>query len=227
MDQTIDHKAGQATGQAMDQAMGQAMPVARSADLKALIQAIDKLEFKALSPGLGLGQVRPAGLHKSRPLSGPPSQGLATPATQPSAVAMTSGQPAPAVSTHRPSSPLLQAARSRAAGGVGGQAAQPLREAGLGRLVLAWSLDLLFVALALFGSLALAFAAHAWRGDSASWLAGRPVQWLLSLNPMISLAAVYALFLVYALFFRMLVGRTCGETLLGLRPTPLRRTVRG
>ena len=122
MDQAID--------QTIDQPMAQAMPLARGADLKALTQAIDRLEFKALSPGLGLGQVRPAGLHKSRPLSGPPSLGLATPAVQPNVVAMTSGQPAPSGPMHGRSSPLLQAARSQAAGATGAPAMRPVREAG-------------------------------------------------------------------------------------------------
>jgi hypothetical protein len=92
---------------------------------------------------------------------------------------------------------------------------------------LAWSLDLLLVAAALSSALALAFAAHVWRGDSADWLAAKQVQWLLSLNPVVWLAGVYSLFLVYAIFFRILVGRTCGETLLGLRPTPLGQPTKG
>ena len=190
--------------------MDQVMPMAPCADHKDLLATPDKYEFTALSSGLGLGGVRPARLTQTRRPVAQAAAGLAV-------NTMPGWAGSAAVVAFAPPRLRLPKAATVA----------PVKEAGISRLVLAWSLDLLLVAAALSSALALAFAAHVWRGDSADWLAAKQVQWLWSLNPVIWLAGVYALFLVYALFFRILVGRTCGETLLGLRPTPLRQSSKG
>jgi len=186
--------------------MDQVMPMAPCADLNDLLAASSKHEFTALSSGLGLGGVRPARPIQARP---PVAQAAAS-----LAVNTMAGWAGSAAATPRLGPPAAATAA-------------PAKEAGISRLVLAWSLDLLLVAAALSSALALVFAAHVWRGDSADWLAAKQVQWLLSLNPVVWLAGVYSLFLVYAIFFRILVGRTCGETLLGLRPTPLGQPTKG
>ena len=95
----------------------------------------------------------------------------------------------------------------------------PAPRGGFSRRLFAYGLDFFFVAVSLGVALGLATLLTAVRtGETDNLLGAAPVQWVVSAKPYVLLAVVYGAFLAYGLLFKVLAGRTCGETLLRVRP---------
>jgi hypothetical protein len=89
---------------------------------------------------------------------------------------------------------------------------------------MAWAVDFFFVTSSLALALAMATGIAAARaGSETSLLDLRPVTWLAGFAPYQILIGVYGVFLAYGLFFRVLVGRTFGESVVGLKARTLKR----
>lgn len=196
---------------------------AHAQDMRALLENVENQEFKALSVGLGLGSVqRPrrkgsnATAAQSRadtlttaPLKSAPPKALSSKALHPKAAQMM----APRVSSMQ-----RQA--------LDATAKTPEDNTNLTRRLLAWALDFLLVVATLTLAVAAMTAFSASRGVSAAWVEQRPVQWLVQTSPLATLSLVYGVFLVYGLLFKLLVGRTCGETLLGVSHNRMKNATR-
>ena len=53
-----------------------------------------------------------------------------------------------------------------------------------------------------------------WRhGEPDNWLDLKQLKWLSGLSPVVVLASVYGLYLVYSVLFKLVAGRTLGESL--------------
>ena len=196
---------------------------AHAQDMRALLENVENQEFKALSVGLGLGSVqRPrrkgsnATAAQSRadtlttaPLKSAPPKALSSKALHPKAAQMM----APRVSSMQ-----------RQASGT--TTKTPKDNTNLTRRLLAWALDFLLVVATLTLTVAAMTAFSASRGVSAAWVEQRPVQWLVQTSPLATLSLVYGVFLVYGLLFKLLVGRTCGETLLGVSHNRMKNATR-
>ena len=196
---------------------------AHAQDMRALLENVENQEFKALSVGLGLGSVqRPsrkgskATAAQSRadtlttaPLRSAPSKALSSKALHPKAAQMM----APRVSSMQ-----------RQASGT--TTKTPKDNTNLTRRLLAWALDFLLVVATLTLTVAAMTAFSASRGVSAAWVEQRPVQWLVQTSPLATLSLVYGVFLVYGLLFKLLVGRTCDETLLGVSHNRMKNATR-
>ena len=109
---------------------------------------------------------------------------------------------------------------------LGTTAKTPEDNTNLTRRLLAWALDFLLVVATLTLAVAAMTAFSASRGVSAAWVEQRPVQWLVQTSPLATLSLVYGVFLVYGLLFKLLVGRTCGETLLGVSHNRMKNATR-
>ena len=178
-------------------------------DLDRLMETIDAQGFTALSNGLGLGETRPAQASKPvAPKPVAPTHGqIWADGYRPEIGPEPKAKPVPVATMPRPEAP-------RASGGFS-------------RRVLAYGLDFLFVAMSLGVALALATLLTAVRtGETDNLLGTGPVQWVAGANPYVLLAGVYAAFLAYGLLFKVLAGRTFGETLLRLRPRASARKTR-
>ncbi|MCX6105895.1 MAG: hypothetical protein NTY08_08710 [Proteobacteria bacterium] len=201
---------------------------AHAQDMRALLENVENQEFKALSVGLGLGSVqRPsrkgsnATAARSRadtlttaPLKSAPSKALPTKALPHKTFPTKAAQ----MMAPRVSSMQRQA--------LGTTAKTPEDNTNLTRRLLAWALDFLLVVATLTLAVAAMTAFSASRGVSAAWVEQRPVQWLVQTSPLATLSLVYGVFLVYGLLFKLLVGRTCGETLLGVSHNRMKNATR-
>lgn len=181
--------------------------------------------FRALSSGIGLGSMhRPSHASTEPPapnmsfslasLGGVEPENIAgKPATiLPSPVYKAENK---GMANNKPNHAAAIASQSR------GQPASIKRpRLSFAQLLVAWSIDLLFVAASVGTALALAVVlgvARSGQGISAGlqdWLSLPPVLWLAKFNPLQILAGVYGLFVVYYILFRWLVGHTLGENLL-------------
>ena len=201
---------------------------AHAQDMRALLENVENQEFKALSVGLGLGSVqRPrrkgsnATAARSRadtlttaPLKSAPPKVLPTKELSTKVLPTKSAQ----MMAPRVSSMQRQA--------LGTTAKTPEDNTNLTRRLLAWALDFLLVVATLTLAVAAMTAFSASRGVSAAWVEQRPVQWLVQTSPLATLSLVYGVFLVYGLLFKLLVGRTCGETLLGVSHNRMKNATR-
>lgn len=160
-------------------------------DLRQLAEDLQLNDFTALSVGIGIGQAKP----KTR--FAPPVRPMATVAAKAPVVyqepIVRHEQPRPAAPQNRSKLPFEL------------------------RLV-AWGLDLLFVALAALTALALATLLAAMRGGQPpitadEWLAVRPVQWLAGLSIYAVLGGLYGIYGLYIGLFKIVAGRTLGESL--------------
>ena len=193
---------------------------AHAQDMRALLENVENQEFKALSVGLGLGSVqRPS--RKSK-------------AAQSRAETLTTAplKPAPLTATPLTATQLTTATlrASRKSGAqrqpLGATAKATKDSAHLTRRLLAWALDFLLVVATLTLSVATMTAFSVSRSASGTWVEQRPVQWLVQTSPLATLSLVYGVFLVYGLLFKLLVGRTCGETLLGVSTNRMKSATR-
>lgn len=168
-------------------------------ELQELADGLDKDAFKALSPGIGLGNVRPKGAAPRQhiPVSSQVTQGE-------SDLSRVTVVPAASVATSAP----------RKASATDAPAPQK-RKFGFAKRILALGIDFLFVATSVCTALAIAaiFAA-ANSGGEIHWTALAPVEWIAAFSPLEILAGVYGTFAAYWLLFRLLVGGTLGESML-------------
>ena len=176
---------------------------AHAQDMRALLENVENQEFKALSVGLGLGSVRRSGRQSK--------------AAQIRTDTLTT---APATLSVAPRRAVHRSGAHRAALGAAKKVSKD--SAHLRRRLLAWVVDFLLVVATLTFAVATMIAFSVSRGPVAPWVEQRPVQWLVQTSPLITLSLVYGVFLVYGLLFKLLVGRTCGETLLGVSPNRIK-----
>lgn len=182
-------------------------------DLMAFAESLDIKSFTALSQGLGLGELRPVGKKETRgmPVMREPDLPIATPMPlqQTRANIVDKAQLAHVGAEAR--SPI---------GGVAETAPAPRaisRRLSFERRLMAWSVDFLFVTSSLAMALSVVTAIAAARAAAdTSILELRPVTWLAAFSPLQILGGVYAIYLVYNLTFKFAVGRTFGESLMGL-----------
>lgn len=165
-------------------------------DLRQLAEDLQLGDFTALSVGIGIGQTQ------ARTRLTPPQAMATAAARMPQVFAAGPSFPAPALNVSNPPS-----SRSAPAGKI------PFEL----RLV-AWGLDLMFVALAAFTALALATLLAAMRGGQPpmtadEWMAVRPMQWLASLPIYAWLGGLYGIYGAYMALFKIVAGRTLGESL--------------
>lgn len=182
---------------------------ARSHDLSAFAETLDVHVFTALSQGLGLGELKPVVEKRQQP------------AMAVSASNAFQSRPSAEIVVNK----VAQASRTR----FGKQKRARSNDmpaptdgsgprVGLERRLMAWAVDFLFVTSSLAVALTLATViAKAKAGDGTSLLELRPVTWLASYAPYQILIGVYGVYLVYGLFFKLFVGRTFGESVMGLR----------
>ena len=201
---------------------------AHAQDMRALLENVENQEFKALSVGLGLGSVqRPrrkgsnatAAQSRADTLTTAPLKS-APPKVLPTKVLPTKVLPTKSAQMMAPRVSSMQ----RQA--LGTTAKTPEDNTNLTRRLLAWALDFLLVVATLTLAVAAMTAFSASRGVSAAWVEQRPVQWLVQTSPLATLSLVYGVFLVYGLLFKLLVGRTCGETLLGVSHNRMKNATR-
>lgn len=166
--------------------------------------------FTALSPGIGFGEVKKP---QAQPRVG------ATPALVDKGARSAAPVQRAVVPSPMPAAPMPGAQAPVPA------PAKPGMKLSLERKLMAWAVDFVFVTstLAVAAGGATALAAYK-AGKSANWLELKPVTWLAAVSPYEILAGVYAIYLAYNLMFRFVVGRTFGESLLGIRA---RRVFRG
>jgi hypothetical protein len=170
------------------------------AEIQHLVETIDVRLFQALSPGIGLGDLRTARQAASVCTATPVSQT----ARQETAVAN--------VVTAAPTSVNRVNVASTTVKTPSGVKGSPWE-----KFFLAWSLDFFFVASCLVMVLAAACALFVYQhGIPETPLNLPPLRWLAAVSPVKVLAAVYAVFIGYAAIFRVLAGRTIGEASLGL-----------
>ena len=165
----------------------------------------DSIAFQALSVGIGLGELRPPGK---------------TPVTRvaPSLVHK--------VEAFEPE-PLLALDAMAKARAPERQLNPKGPRRGWSVKLMAYGLDFFFVALTLVVALGLATVLSAVRtGETENWMATKPIQWLAGLNPYLIIGGVYGVFFAYTLVFKLLAGKTCGETLLGVESKIGRKTVK-
>lgn len=187
-------------------------------DLRDFAETLDLTAFKALSSGIGIG--------KTKELAAP-AQALPRKAEMPRSELprpqVVQGGSSGEARKGKALKPSKGAKASRAAQApAAGHAGMRLS---LERRLFAWGLDFFFVALSLAVLLAIFTVLAAVRsGASGDPFALAPVQWLFGLKPLEVLAAVYGLFFAYVLLFKVVAGRTLGESLLVRRS---RRVARG
>lgn len=184
--------------------------------------------FQALSSGLGLGRLRPAGgRNEASPAptsatpKAPPTRTMPQPLPPSRAMPMSLGpmsfggqQVAPAA--HRVASPPIPPTRAARRGPV----------LGWPRLCLASGLDVVLVGGTVAVVMAAAVLMAAIRsGETEDWLSLKPMQWLINANTVELLVGIYGICLAYWLLFKLLVGRTVGEMLLIKRQRPQRAGV--
>lgn len=175
----------------MDRMSSAKMPHAwgQAHELRSWAESIDAKTFTALSPGLGLGELKPTST-----LTAPARP--ATSVTLPQVTARGLVDKAERALPTRPSkSPDL---KPRLA---------------FERKCIAWAVDFLFVTSSLGLAVAVATAVAAMRADAGTSLLDlSPVTWLAAFAPYQILIGVYAVFLVYGIAFRFSLGRTFGES---------------
>ena len=196
---------------------------AHAQDMRALLENVENQEFKALSVGLGLGSVqrpRRKGSNATAAQSRADTLTTAPLKSAPPKVLPTKVLPTKSAQMMAPRVSSMQ----RQA--LGTTAKTPEDNTNLTRRLLAWALDFLLVVATLTLAVAAMTAFSASRGVSAAWVEQRPVQWLVQTSPLATLSLVYGVFLVYGLLFKLLVGRTCGETLLGVSHNRMKNATR-
>jgi len=190
-------------------------------ELAAFAANLDIAAFKALSPGIGLGEPRavlqrafaPAqqGVQQVRaPQQGVVHEGVAQRAAQRAAVmpldpamgkVVKPKKVKKAKAPKEPKQPTVRAPK------------MPFE-----RRLVAWSIDFLFVLTSIATALALATVLAAVRkGDGSDWLSQAPLQWLAQFKALELLAGVYGAFLAYFVSFKGLAGASVGEAMLGGR----------
>ena len=173
----------------------------RGHEMRSFADGLDALAFTALAPGLGLGEVRPVVVRKPNP-GASVGKAIATPNSL-------VNEPAPPLRTRSDRSPYRHAKRQTIGAKV---------HLGFERRCMAWAVDFLFVTSSLALALAIATCVAMTRaGKDFNVLELRPVTWLANFAPYQILFGVYGVFLVYSLLFRLFVGRTFGENLIGQR----------
>jgi len=184
-----------------------------------LTESLDVQTFTALSPGIGLGELRPAAGLPQRDAYG---VRMRTPVAPSPARPFLSSQTEGTNPVHKAWSDLPAVAHAGAVSSGKGRLAKAKRTPApasrtFSRCILAWGIDFLFVAVSLAAALALAELLVAIRtGETGSWLALAPMQWLAGQSPVTVVGGVYGMFAAYTLLFKLLAGRTFGESLLGL-----------
>lgn len=194
--------------------------------MRELAENLDFRGFQALSPGLGLGELKAVDKPNfvSRDPAGALLEGPATGASPHRASPMmTSGIPAVSpgdISNPRSEgvsaqAPTNQVSKRPPAGGgrVGKSPRGVLR---FMRLAYAWSIDLSLVVICLGIALVCAAAAlSVGEGKEDFWFDGGPIAWMLSFEIWEACGIVGAVFLMYLAVFKLLAGRTFGESLAG------------
>ena len=182
---------------------------ARAHDMRLLQEHIEKQEFKALSPGIGLGPKKSS--HGMRVPN--------TPKVRPSQVRTV--EPVPAKGSEGSARSLRS---ERLTIGVKQHASGLQVPANANHLGPSWGMRLQAYLVDFFlvvSTLTVAFAGvtvYIAAGEHRvhDWWQLQPVQLLARTSPLVTLGVVYGVFLVYAIFFKFLVGSTCGESLLGI-----------
>lgn len=187
-------------------------------DLLAFAENLDAKGFTALSQGLGLGELRAAGKVEKRaaPVMREPELPVSTPANYAAAAsARRQGQGSDGESYVVDKASSVQVAQVRAEAPE--RAYVTTRRLSFERRLMAWSIDFLFVTSSLAIALATVTALAAARAKAdVSLLDLRPVAWISGFAPYQILLGVYAVYLTYTLTFKFAVGRTFGESLVGL-----------
>lgn len=186
---------------------------AHAQDMRALLENVENQEFKALSVGLGLGSVQRPSRKGSKATAAQSRADTLTTAPLKSAPSKALPHKALPTKAAQMMAPRVSSTQRQA---LDAPAKTPRDNTHLTRRLLAWALDFLLVVATLTLAVAAMTAFSASRGASAAWVEQRPVQWLVQTSPLATLSLVYGVFLVYGLLFKLLVGRTCGETLLGV-----------
>jgi|GEM_PF-3043824 len=164
------------------------------------MEQFEKQEFKALSPGIGLGPKRPGGGGGTR---------QATPMNPPVATRKTGA-------SQRISAPKTPEQPPRVNAAVTARVMAPTWGIRLQAYVMDFFLVVTTLAVAFAGVVVYTVYNTSQSGDLSDLWQQRPVQLLASASPLLTLGLVYAVCVVYMLFFKLLVGSTCGESLLGI-----------
>jgi hypothetical protein len=171
-------------------------------DLRQLADELQVGDFSALSAGIGIGKT------KARSPSCP------APEVRRASVERF---PTPPKAAGNDGGPVARVG-DPSAGRSAADAPRPSRVLPIELKLVAWGTDLLFVALMTATALALAALLAAMRGGDApltidEWLAVRPVQWLAGLSVYAALGGLYGIYGGYMLLFKVVAGRTLGESL--------------
>jgi hypothetical protein len=204
-------------------------------DIRWFAENLNGAQFRALSTGLGLGGLRPAGSRAQRavlPSAGPVFH---PPGMMQQAVSQVATTPRQVVRvpkvwwggtksvSSKKSSQIPQRVQSaqdvneRHVNGLDdSRTGQPNAKLTLrptyARLLSAWAFDFLVVAVSLAVAFAVAVALTMVRtGETENWLALRPIKFLVARKPIEILAAIYAIFALYMIVFKFGAGKTIGE----------------
>lgn len=204
-------------------------------DIRWFAENLNGAQFRALSTGLGLGCLRPAGSRAQRavlPSSGPVfhqpstmqqsvSQGVTTPREVVRVPKVWWGGPkSGSASRSHQNSRSAQIDTGGNAPLLKGQPDYRADPASIkltvrptyARLLSAWAFDFLVVAVSLAVAFAVAVALTMVRtGETENWLALRPITFLVARKPIEILAAIYAIFALYMIVFKFGAGKTIGE----------------
>ena len=204
-------------------------------DIRWFAENLNGAQFRALSTGLGLGGLRPAGTRAQRavlPSSGPMFE-MPTQTNQTSSASATSSRQMVQVpkvrwggfakkksapQTHPQQQSVQQYglaslhAPRQPTQQVHQQKEQVAVRPTYARLLSAWAFDFLVVAVSLAVAFAVAVVLSMVKtGETENWLALRPIKFLVARKPVEILAAIYALFALYMIVFKFGAGKTVGE----------------
>jgi hypothetical protein len=183
-------------------------------DIRWFSENLNSSQFRALSTGLGLGSLKAAGTRVAR--AGLPQQPQAQ-----SAGAFGAGNyaPPPVMTAHPGSAsapvPVARSGRKQKKQQPDQAAHQPprLRRSMTSRLSV-WTFDFLVVVVSLAVAFAVAVVLSMVKtGETDNWLDLRPVRFLADRSGVEILAAVYAIFAVYMIVFKLGAGKTFGEVI--------------
>ena len=206
-------------------------------DIRWFAENLNGAQFRALSTGLGLGGLRPAGTKVQRailPSTGPvfhmPTQAaanvsatLATPREKVQVPKVRWGAFSKKKESIQPQQNVKAQRFDREPGVMQNEqyvgtemdhqkAAKAIVRPTYARLLSAWAFDFLVVAVSLAVAFAVAVALSMVKtGETDNWLALRPIKFLVARKPVEILAGVYAIFALYMIVFKFGAGKTIGE----------------
>lgn len=186
-------------------------------ELAAFAANLDLAAFKALSPGIGLGEPR-AVLQRA---FAPAQQGVQhVRPSQQSVVHEGVARRATVMPLDPAMGKVMKPKKQKKAKAPKEpkQSTMRVRTMPFERRLVAWSIDFLFVLTSIATALALATVLAAVRkGDGSDWLSQAPLQWLAQFKALELLGGVYGAFLAYFVLFKGLAGASVGEAMLGGR----------